>query len=185
VGSGEYPDHVQVRLVKVVLRTGEVEILMTSLLDQVKYKIADFKVLYSKRWGVETSFDRLKNQLEVECFSSGKVNNVKQDFHAAVLLQVLEAIMSKAQDWQVRANSIHRGLKHVYHINKSKAYAILSDHLVGLFLKDEDSMTKHVESYQKEITSCKSPIRPNRHKPRPILSPNQRLNHAYYEHKRS
>jgi hypothetical protein len=185
VKAGEYPDHVRVRLVKIVLRTGEVEILMTSLLDQVKYKIADIKVLYHMRWGVETSFDRLKNQLEVECFSSGNANNVKQDFHAAVFLQVLEAIMSKAQDWQIRARSIQRGSKHVYRINKSKAYTILSDHLVGLFLKGVDSMTKHTEMYQKEIRSCKSPIRPNRHKARPVLTSMQRFNHIHYEHKRS
>lgn len=48
------------------------EVLITSLLDQVTYKTEDFKWLYKKRWGIETYLDRLKNQLEIERFSSVK-----------------------------------------------------------------------------------------------------------------
>jgi hypothetical protein len=184
VKTGVYPGQVQVRLVKVVLPTGEIEVLMTSLLDQTKYKISDFKFLYGKRWGVETGFDRFKHQLEVECFSSGKVNNIKQDFHAAVFLQVLETVMSKAQDWSIRAKSIQDELEHVYHVNKAGAYAMLSEHLVGLFLMDDAAMLAHVGEYQDEILMLKSPFRPNRHKTRLDLTPRKRLNYHLYRKKR-
>ena len=66
------PKEVTVRLVKVKLSNGEIEVLMTSLLEE-DYKLEDFKWLYNKRWGVETYLDRLKNQLEVERFSSSKL----------------------------------------------------------------------------------------------------------------
>nr|MDO8084138.1 hypothetical protein [Candidatus Sigynarchaeum springense] len=184
VEEGVYPGQVQVRLVKVVLPTGETEVLMTSLLDQKKYKPSDFKALYGKRWGVETGFDRFKHQLEVECFSSGKVHNIKQDFHAAVFLQVVEAIMSKSRDRLIRARSIQDELKHVYHVNKSGAYTMLSDHLVGLFLLDGSAALAHLLSYQDEILMLKSPFRPRRRKPRARLTPARRLNHYLYRKKR-
>jgi len=72
------PDEVTVRLVKVELENGEIEVLMTSLLNEEKYKLEDFKWLYSRRWGVETYLDRLKNQLEVERFSSEKLTGIEQ-----------------------------------------------------------------------------------------------------------
>ena len=184
VKEGVYPAAIKVRLVKIKLPKGKVEVLMTSLLDRKKYKIADFKFLYERRWGVESGFYHLKEHLEVECFSSGKVNNIKQDFHATVFLQVLETIMSKAQDRIVRAESIQKGLKHVYHVNKSAAYAMLSQHLVGLFLKDDTMMRDHVASYQREVRTLKSPFRPGRHAPRQRLTPTRRLNYHKYERKR-
>ncbi|MEX2719262.1 MAG: hypothetical protein Q6370_023430 [Candidatus Sigynarchaeota archaeon] len=143
-----------------------------------------YKYLYEKRWVVESGFYRLKEHLEVECFSSGKVNNIKQDFHAAVFLQAFETIMSKAQDRFIRAESIQKGLKHVYHVNKSAAFAALSKHLAGLFLKDDTMMRDHVASYQREVRMLKSPFRPGRHAPRERLTPTRRLNYHKYERKR-
>lgn len=42
---------VKVRLVRVELDDGEIEVLMTSLVDRVKYPASIFKWLYGKRWG--------------------------------------------------------------------------------------------------------------------------------------
>lgn len=72
VEENDLPTEAKVRLVRIRLNGGETEVLMTSLLDRKKYKVGDFKWLYSKRWGVETYLDRVKNQLEVERFSSRK-----------------------------------------------------------------------------------------------------------------
>jgi IS4 transposase len=84
-----------VRLVRVRLDSGEIEVLMTSLLDGKKYQVGDFKWLYGKRWGVETYLDRLKNQLEVERFSSKKLIGVEQDFYGVVFISTLESALSK------------------------------------------------------------------------------------------
>nr|MDO8116644.1 transposase [Candidatus Sigynarchaeota archaeon] len=151
VKQGIFPAHITVRLVKVVLSTGEIEVLMTSLLDQKKFKIADFKWLYAKRWGVEKGFLRFKHQLEAECFSSGKVYNIKQDFHAMVFLQVLEAILNKHQDRLIKAQSVHDSLKHVYRVNKSGAYRILTDHLVGLLLSNQTEMIAQLNDHRSKI----------------------------------
>ncbi|MEX2755081.1 MAG: IS4 family transposase [Candidatus Sigynarchaeota archaeon] len=184
VKAGIYPAKITVRLVKIMLPTSEKEVLMTNLLDCKKYKTADFKWLYGKRWGVETGFNRFKNHLEAECFSSGKVHNIKQDFHAMVFMQVLEAVMNKPHDRQIRADSMHHSLQHVYHVNKAGAYTILSDHLVGLFILDESTMLRHLERYMNSINLFKSPIRPNRHDKREELTDARRLRYHVYRKKR-
>ncbi|MEM8566762.1 MAG: hypothetical protein AAGF85_09900 [Bacteroidota bacterium] len=45
-------DDIKVRIVKVVLDTGETELLITSLLDQAEDTTGDIKGLYHLRWGV-------------------------------------------------------------------------------------------------------------------------------------
>ena len=57
---------VKVRLVRVKLPDGEVELLITSLMDIKKYPTALFKELYFKRWGIETFYDEFKNKIKVE-----------------------------------------------------------------------------------------------------------------------
>lgn len=56
---------IKVRLVRVDLPSGEIEILMTSLLDSQIYPSGIFKELYFLRWGIETFYDELKNKLKV------------------------------------------------------------------------------------------------------------------------
>lgn len=63
------PKKIKVRLVKVVLDGGTLQVLITSLLDQESYPAGGFKELYEQRWGIETYFNQLKNLLEVERFS--------------------------------------------------------------------------------------------------------------------
>lgn len=45
------PNKIPIRFVKVLLDTGEIEILATSLVDQTTYPRSLFKELYWKRWG--------------------------------------------------------------------------------------------------------------------------------------
>ena len=89
------PSSVDVRLVKVILSTGETEVLLTTLLDQELYPLDDFAWLYHQRWKIETYFDRLKNQLDVERFSSGLLLHIEQDFHARVFISTLESIVTR------------------------------------------------------------------------------------------
>jgi hypothetical protein len=53
----QYPDFqtkpIKCRLLKIILETGEIEILCTSLLESEKYKIEEFKELYHYRWNEE------------------------------------------------------------------------------------------------------------------------------------
>lgn len=67
------------RFIRVDLPTGEVEVLMTTLLDNKKYPPALFGDLYDLRWGVETSIFVLKSYLQMAQFSAYTLPGVEQD----------------------------------------------------------------------------------------------------------
>jgi len=74
-----------VRLVRVVLPSGQIEVLITSLLDVAAYPAALFGPLYHQRWRIEECFKILKARLLVEQFTGTQVAAIDQDFHARIL----------------------------------------------------------------------------------------------------
>lgn len=76
---------IKIRLIRVELGGGDVEILITSLLDQEKYPTDLFKELYFHRWPVEEDYKTMKYRLELGNFSGKTVESIYQDFHAKVL----------------------------------------------------------------------------------------------------
>jgi hypothetical protein len=88
------PLEIEVRFVTLRLATGELEVLVTTLLDEAAYPTEQFKDLYHCRWGIETYYGALKGRLDLGNFSGLTVEAVHQDFHAAVLLSNLESVLS-------------------------------------------------------------------------------------------
>lgn len=85
---------VPLRLVRVVLRTGEVEVLATSLPDDPRDPDADFAALYALRWGVEGDFRLLKARLQIENFSGHREHVIRQDVHAKLLTKNLALLLA-------------------------------------------------------------------------------------------
>lgn len=77
-----------VRLVRIVLSTGEVEVLMTSLQDE-RYTNDEFRALYAQRWSVEGDFRIQKSRLQIENFSGKRLHVIAQDVHAKILTKNL------------------------------------------------------------------------------------------------
>jgi len=84
---------IKVRLVRIELPKGEVEILITSLVSSKKYPNKLFKELYFKRWRVETFYDELKNKLKVEHFSGYSEQSIQQDFNAALFVSNVQTLI--------------------------------------------------------------------------------------------
>src|SRR3989344_3380290 len=84
----------KLRLVKVILDTGEVEVLATTLLDKEKYPIEIFKDLYFKRWKIETNYNHLKSNIHVEEFSGLTEISIRQDFYASAFINNLQSIIA-------------------------------------------------------------------------------------------
>jgi len=63
------PTKITVRFVRVRLSTGEIEVLVTSLLDEKQYTAHMFKELYKAQRGVECFYGVLKERLNLEHFS--------------------------------------------------------------------------------------------------------------------
>lgn len=95
------PSSLTVRLVRVRLSTGEWEVLVTRLLDEVRYPSAEFLELYGLRWGIETVYGLLKTRLGLENFSGTGAEAVKQDFHATVYLSGLESLLTESAQTQL------------------------------------------------------------------------------------
>ena len=86
-GHGQRQDFVQhqlpmdafsVRLVRVPLKTGQIEILATSLLDASRWPAADFAALYQQRWRIEEAFRHLKCRLQLEQFGGETPQAIRQ-----------------------------------------------------------------------------------------------------------
>jgi IS4 transposase len=92
------PETITVRFVRVMLSTGEIEVLVTSLLDSDKYTAQMLKELYHLRWGIETLFGVLKERLRLDNFTGKTVISIKQDFFATLFLVGLESILTQTAE---------------------------------------------------------------------------------------
>jgi len=85
----------EVRFISLRLPGGELEVLVTSLLDEQLYPTEEFMGAYHLRWGVETFYGQLKGRHDLENFSGLTVESVLQDIHAAVFLSNLESVVTR------------------------------------------------------------------------------------------
>lgn len=94
-------DSITYRLVKVVLSTGETEILMTNL-DNT-FTISDLSEIYRLRWGIETCFGGIKNHQMLGTFSGYSQVAVKQDIWCNLIFYNLQTISSLEAEAKVKA----------------------------------------------------------------------------------
>ena len=148
----------KVRAVKVKLKSGEIEILLTNLFDRTEYPTGIFKDLYFKRWGIETNYNAQKNYLQVECFSGTKVNSILQDFYAAIFIGNLQSVISNSCEEKITKKTRNR--KYKYKINRNMAIGLMKNKIPRLFLdRTPDKMLKEITELQMKFFE---PIRPNR-----------------------
>lgn len=125
----------KLRLVKVILDTGEIEILATSLIDEKEYPTEIFKELYFMRWGVETNYDHLKNQIEIENFSGRTVLAIEQDFYASILMANFQSLIIR--DTEKEMDLGDKKKKHPYKINRNLSFAYMKDRFIRILLSDD------------------------------------------------
>ncbi len=125
------PEKITVRFVRVRLSTGEIEVLVTSLLDEKKYTAQMFKELYNLRWGVEGFFGVIKERVKIENFTGKTVISVKQDFLAIMFITGLESLLTKAADSQLfKKSSLN---KHRQTVNNMVSFNAIKNFRVELF----------------------------------------------------
>jgi hypothetical protein len=105
---------IKVRMISLKLPSGEIEILMTSLLDSEESPYADFMELYFKRWGIETFYNRFKNIIGVENFSGTSDQFIQQEFNCALYMSNMQSILTK--EAQEEANEKYHNRKYEYKI---------------------------------------------------------------------
>ncbi len=147
-------DPIRVRLIRVELPGGDVEVLMSSLGDEIQHP--EFAALYFKRWGIEEAYKHQKCRAELESFSGKSVHSVYQDVYAKLLTLNLVAICAFGAEEQAQDATCLR--KHGYRINRSKALSKAKYHLVCAVLNSHDKL-KHLLSW---IASDVEAVRPGR-----------------------
>lgn len=134
----QYPtgEVIKIRLNKVILDDGTIEILMSSLLDLKKYNNSVFKDLYFMRWGIETYYDELKNKLKVECFSGYSKTSIMQDFYASILVSNIQSLL--IDDLNEELSNNRDETKYRYKINANMSYGILKNRILDIFLAEKE-----------------------------------------------
>lgn len=160
VGLSEAP--ITIRLLRIELANGEIEVLASSLLDQQCYPYELFKELYIQRWPVEEDYKAMKSRLEVENWSGKSVEAVYQDFHATIFAKNLAAILVQPAQQVVRQQSAHK--KYTYQVNMTHLYSQLKMTIVKLFLAANP--LKLLRMLWQHMIGTVEPIRPNRSNPR-------------------
>lgn len=127
----------KIRLIRVELSTGETEVLATNLFNISKFPETDFKDLYAKRWGVETAFDEIKNQLKLGVFSGYKTNVVLQDLWSVFIFYNIRSMF--LQQAQLQLDKVKQDCQ----INRNIAISILQNQWFNLLLsRQQDKYIK-------------------------------------------
>lgn len=88
----------EIRIVEVKLKSGEIELLATNLTKE-EFTKDELKQLYGQRWEIETGFKKLKTLVRIEEFTGNRRIIIEQDFYAHIFIYNLaNAIKNDGQN---------------------------------------------------------------------------------------
>ena len=148
------------RVVRFPISDGTTEILVTNILDE--FDIADFKQLYNLRWGIEKTYNCIKNKFELESFSGTKPICILQDFYANLMLYNALAMVMYENNKEL-AKKGDTETKYIYKTNENQAVNKIRENLIKAVITENEFerdrlFTKIRKQLQKEVV----PVRPNR-----------------------
>lgn len=149
----------KVRLLRVDLPGGEVEVLITTLLNSQKYPAKMFKELYFLRWGIETFYDELKNKLKVEHFTGYSPVSIQQDFFCAIFISNLQSVI--VNDLADELAIQNQGKQYDYKVNANLSYGFLKNRILEL-LYEQAPLDKIFQELEALFLNHTVPIRNNR-----------------------
>lgn len=169
---------IKLRIINVRLSTGEVESLITNILDK-KFDIMDFKEIYNARWKIEKAYDSLKNKLKIERFTGRLPIYIYQDIYAQVLVyNQIQDIINNGNELLKERN---RNLKHEYIVNENKAIGLYKEKFIRIMLiENKEEGLAEYDKLVEEMTKYVSVLRKGRpSKPRHWTPSNKyRINHG-------
>jgi hypothetical protein len=151
-----------VRIVVVILDTGEKEVLLTSLLDSKKYKYKEFKKFYFIRWGIETNFGFEKIRSEIENFSGKSQIAVEQDFHATILHINMTTVLALESKKELDKSQEIKQRKYKYEINYSISLAYMKNRFMCALLDLDITPKEFCSEIKALMRKNLEPIRPGR-----------------------
>ena len=131
---------ITLRVINIKLSNNVTEKLLTNL-DET-FDIEDFKVLYAKRWRIETSYHYIKNSQLLECFTGESINAIYQDFYISLVVMNIAATMYMEQIREIEKHENYRELKYnpsfsalIFDIKNDFAKYLCSKNMKSNFIK--------------------------------------------------
>lgn len=153
---------IKVRVTKVILATGEVELLVSNLYNYLEISSYDMKNLYFKRWGIEESIKKMKPKMKLEFWGCRKTKSIYQEFYANVFMYNLVCILGDEAQVEIEKTTKNRKLKYKY--NWQNAYRFTREKL--LILLNKKFVFNDLCELIKEIRNSIIAIVPQRNFPR-------------------
>lgn len=154
------PTSIKVRLVRVILDTGEIEVLATSILEEEQLSPDELKTIYGLRWGVETFFSTLKGRLALDNFTGKSVEAIKQDIWSTVFISNLETVMTEDIQKEINEANIAKNCA-PKKINKAVSFNAIKTMAFEIFDADIDLDSKY-EQLETLFRMNTNVIRPQR-----------------------
>jgi energy-converting hydrogenase A subunit M len=122
---------IQVRVTKVILNTGEIELLVSSLLDMNVITEQDMQVLYDMRWGIEEGIKKLKPKMKLEQFSCKCFEGVYQEFYVHLFMMNVVTLIGNQAEEIIIDKTKQRVL--VYKYNWQNAFRFVREKVAAIF----------------------------------------------------
>lgn len=160
------------RILKIPLSSGEIEVLATNILDKEAYDLKAMKELYNLRWGVEEGYKIFKKIVLIESFTGKSTLSVIQDFYAKIFMMNLSSLVRTQMLEEKRE-------KHIMKPNKTQVIAKVKDFLTEIFYKNE--IEEVLIQLKKMLIKCYEVVRPNRSFIRTESSSRRRHKHLVHK----
>jgi hypothetical protein len=153
---------IKIRMLKVKLPDGEIEVLLTNLFDR-RFTLKKISKLYFMRWKIETTYGKQKNQMQMEIFSGHRVLCIEQDYAAGLFVSNLQSIIEKQCEQDLQEISSIRCYE--YKINRNISWAFLKNRILQLFIQSNNNV-EILMGLKTLFLKNIEPVRPGRHLPR-------------------
>lgn len=165
---------ISVRAVKITLKNGTTEILLTSLI-QHSVTIDDLKNLYQLRWPIEEKYKVYKSRVLIERFSGKSAESVYQDFYAKVFSVNITSLITNIANMKVHSKYEKR--KHQYKVNFTEALSIMKTNIKSIW--KTDNIKSILEQLIMEMIHFVEPVRKGRSYPRVFSNKSKKYNPCY------
>lgn len=149
---------IKCRLTRIELDGGEIEILLSSLIDEQQISVADTKELYGKRWPIEDSYKTFKTKVCVENFSGKTENAVMQDFYVKIFIMNLTAVAIRPINTALNKETVK--VKYTHQVNVIEAFATMKRAVVSFFVTGK--IKKAIKRVIERVSQITEPVRMGR-----------------------
>lgn len=122
---------IKIRATKIVLESGEIEVLVSTLFDMEAITSGDLNELYNLRWNIEEAYKKLKPKMKLEQFGCKKSDGIYQEFYSHIFMLNLTTLFGTIAQEDIYGKTKHRKYRYKYNWTNAHKFLKLSLHLLN------------------------------------------------------